>query len=232
MMNLKNNSQHAFEQSRLSNSLPEAAYQAIHDAIICGRIEPGEPLHQAELAQELGVSARTVREALSRLVAEGLAEYEPHHSVRVADLTMGDQEELYLMRVAIEGMAFEAAAEYITPQDLARLKEIMPMATQSSDPQSAETTRHYNQEFHWIIIRASGKRQFMRVLDQIWKSMFTYFVLNEVSETDLKDARQRDKDAHAAIIKALEERDGKRARALVEEHILVTSRYQSLQMKE
>jgi DNA-binding GntR family transcriptional regulator len=219
------------EQMHASSTLREQVYQAIHDSIICGRILPGEPLPQEELATELGVSARTVREALSRLVAEGVAEHEPHHSVRVTSFTVDDQEELYRMRAVIEGMAFEEAAAHITQPDLDHLREILLLASQTNDPQSAETARHYNQEFHWIIIRASQKRQFIRVLAQIWRSMFTYFVGYELIEDHLY-GRDQDVATHTAILEALGARDGKRARGLLEEHIQFTFEAQRRQMKE
>jgi DNA-binding GntR family transcriptional regulator len=219
-------------QFQASNSLPELAYQAIHDGIICGRIKPGEPLRQMDLAAELGTSARTIREALSRLVAEGLAEAEPHRGVRVASITIEDQEQLYRMRASIEGMAFEDAAGHISAEELKRLREILPYATQNPDPRAVEIARHNNEEFHWIIIRASGKRQIIRILSQIWKLMFCYFVQYELGEDQLSDARKLDVTTHEAILEALIAGDGKRARALLEKHVLVTFESQRLQMKD
>ena len=230
-MNNKKRAEPRFQEDVLATStLRERVYNAIHDSIICGRILPGEPLLQEELASELGVSARTVREALSRLVAEGVAEHQPHHSVRVTSFTVDDQEELYRMRAVIEGMAFEEAATHITQAELARLREIILLASQTDDPQSAETARHYNQEFHWVIIRASRKRQFIRMLDQIWRSMFTYFVGSELIQNDLY-GREKDVATHAAILDALAARDGQRVRQLLEEHIQFTFEAQRLQMK-
>lgn len=232
MTTLIKRASHFRERTQVNFSLPEVTYQAIHDAILSGRIKPGDPMRQTELAQELGVSARTVREALSRLVAEGLAESEPHHSVRVAIFSLEDQEELYKMRAVIEGRAFEVAAESISPQDLARLKEIVRLTTENPGLQSVETANHYNQEFHWIVIRASAKHQLIRILDQIWKSMFVYFGEYGMAEEKLEITRQVDTVSHAAIVEALEEHDGKKVRALVEQHIMVAFDYQQAQMRE
>ncbi len=203
------------------NTLVDQVYQAIHDSIIGGRIHPGETLPQVQIAQELGVSARTVREALSRLAAEGLVEAEPHHSVRVAQFTVEDQEQLYRMRSEIEGMAFEDAAAHITQKDLDHLQEILLLASQTNDPASTDSARHYNEDFHWTIIRASGKRQFIRVLEQIWTLMFTYFEGYEQFNGHFQ-RRQEDVTSHQAILKALTERNGKLARRMLEEHIRIT----------
>ncbi|MGC9333129.1 MAG: GntR family transcriptional regulator, partial [Anaerolineae bacterium] len=58
--------------------LSDRVYEALRDAIIDGRLEPGQWLRQEALAQELGVSQMPIREALKRLVAEGLAERIPY----------------------------------------------------------------------------------------------------------------------------------------------------------
>jgi DNA-binding GntR family transcriptional regulator len=211
-----------------SQSLVDKAYQAIHDAILYGNIKPGAQLRQAELAEELGISARTVREALSRLAAEGLVDHEPHHGVRVATFTITDQEELYQMRATIEGKACEVAATCLTPTDLKRLKELVHLAT----PGTNVDYKRYNHEFHWIIIRASGKRQYIRILENIWRTMFTYYYEYETPEITYQDAQQMDVKAHEAILAALEERDGEQARKLLEEHIMATFQYQAVQMRE
>jgi DNA-binding GntR family transcriptional regulator len=227
------NPPHRFgEFTKGNHSLVEMAYQAIHDAILYGRIKPGTSLRQIDLAEELGISARTVREALSRLTAEGLVVHEQHHSIRVAEYTVADVEELYLMRAAIEGLAFEAAASRLTAQDLGRLKEIVRLATPSKDEQTVESARRYNREFHWIIIRASGKRQYMRILDQIWKTLFIYYFQFETDDCKFNEVEQVDISIHEAIVAALEVKDGKKARKLIEEHVLITFQYQSVQMRE
>lgn len=205
-----------------SGTLVQQVYDAIHDSIVCGRIHPGDPLRQAELAEELGVSARTVREALSRLVAEGLAEYEPHRGARVKRFTIADQEALYQMRAAIEGMAFEAAAARITDAELEYLREIIDRASQDLDPESVHSARYYNHEFHWTIIRASGSDQFIRILDQIWKSMLTYFEGTDLDDDDDFIRREEDRASHLKILEALASRNGKKARQAIEEHIRVT----------
>jgi len=220
------------EFAKENHSLVEMAYQAIHDAILYGRIKPGALLRQMDLAKELGISARTVREALSRLTAEGLVVHEQHHSIKVTEYTVSDVEELYLMRAAIEGMAFEAAASRLTAQDLVRLKEIVRLTTLSKDPKEMESARRYNREFHWIIIGASGKRQYMRILDQIWKTLYIYYFQFETDDLKFNEVVQNDNRMHEAIVAALEARDGKKARKLLEEHMLITFQYQSVQMRE
>lgn len=209
------------KQAQNQKTLVSQTYQILHDSIIAGRILPGESLKQEQLADELGVSARTVREALSRLVAEGLLVAEPHHSVRVNRFTIEDQEELYRMRSAIEGMAAEAAAARITQEELDHLREIVLLASQTNDPESTDRARHYNEDFHWTIINASGKKQYARTLRQIWTLMFTFFEAYELYEGHVV-RREEDILSHEAILKALGERNGLLARQMLQEHIRIT----------
>ena len=231
MNNLEYNGPRFQKHAQNQKTLVSQTYQMIHDSIIAGRVLPGESLPQEQLAEEMGVSARTVREALSRLVAEGLLVAEPHHSVRVARFTIEDQEELYQMRSVIEGMAAEAAATRITQQELDHLQEIILLASQTNDPSSTDQARHYNEDFHWTIICASGKKQFARALKLIWNVMFTYFEAYEQHEGRVV-RREEDILSHKAILKALNERDGEMARKMIQEHIRITFEGQLKYMSE
>jgi DNA-binding GntR family transcriptional regulator len=229
---LEKSSQRFDESIKENHCLTEIAYQALHEAILYGRIEPGAPLRQAELAEEMGISARTLREALSRLAVEGLVVSEPYHTMQVARFTIADQEELYQMRAYLEGLTCEAAASRLTTHDLQRLREIMRLATPGRDAVSMERARKYNREFHWTIINASGKRQFMRILDQIWKTTFIYYFQYETDDCRFQEIEQMDLAAHIGIVEALEARDGQTAKNLLQGHILETLKYQLVQMRE
>ena len=96
----------------------DLAYQAIREAIAFGHIKPGEWLRQEALADELNVSQVTVREALSRLVAEGLAVHIPYKGVKAVLLPPAELRDVYELRALLEGFAVELAAERISPEEL------------------------------------------------------------------------------------------------------------------
>jgi DNA-binding GntR family transcriptional regulator len=83
------------------------ADQRLRDAILCGRLQPGDPLVISTLAKELGLSATPLREALGRLAAEGLVEMQAHGSARVATVDLGEAVEIYELRQVLEPMALE-----------------------------------------------------------------------------------------------------------------------------
>jgi DNA-binding GntR family transcriptional regulator len=79
----------------------------LRDAILGGRLRPGDPLVISTLAKELGLSATPLREALGRLAAEGLVEMQAHGSARVATVDLGEAVEIYELRQILEPMALE-----------------------------------------------------------------------------------------------------------------------------
>ncbi len=70
-----------------NETLVPGIVSALRDRILNGTLHPGEPLHQASLAETLGVSLIPLREALRMMEADGLVEFEAHKGVRVAEVT-------------------------------------------------------------------------------------------------------------------------------------------------
>lgn len=79
----------------------------LREAILNGRVQPGDALVISSLAKELGVSATPLREALGRLAAEGLVEMQAHGSARVASVDLAEAIEIYELRQVLEPMALE-----------------------------------------------------------------------------------------------------------------------------
>jgi DNA-binding GntR family transcriptional regulator len=204
--------------------LSDAVFETLRKAILDGKLAPGEWLRQESLAQELGVSQITVRDALNRLVGKGLAVRVPYKGVRVIALSADDLEDIWAMRRVLEGMAAELAAEQITPEELAQMQEILSTSIVNADPESVGRAREANREFHEIVIRASGRRFLIRILRQIWDwidPMMLYgrtLGMEQGAEIRTKWG-ERDRLQHTRLLKALEARDGPRARQVVAEYV-------------
>lgn len=204
-------------QVRRVTSLPDLAYEAIRQAVVTGRLKPGEQLRQQALAEELNVSQRTVREAFSRLIAEGLVAHSPYRGVRVATLPPDELVDVYETRALLQGLAVELAAGRLSEQDLARMRELLPLtAMESGSAAEAWTTAR---EFHLIPIRASGRRHLARLLEQLLDLSNPYSVFHPGQLPEAGTWQQAEYEGHRAILEALEARDGARARALVVGHL-------------
>ena len=102
-----------------NDALYELAYRTLRRAILTGLFEPGEKITIRNLANTLGLSTMPAREALRRLVAEKGLEL-PHNrrSVRVPILSVARMNELWRVRLALEGLAAEVAGAKSSSADI------------------------------------------------------------------------------------------------------------------
>jgi len=92
-----------------SSSLTQTAYERLRADLLGCRLKPGERLRIADLCQTLGVSLGGVREALSRLTAEGLVVAEPQRGFRVAPISADELRDLTAVRTEIEKLCLRRA---------------------------------------------------------------------------------------------------------------------------
>jgi len=90
-------------------TLAEWADQQLRDSILQGDFGPGDTLVISTLAEQLGLSATPLREALRKLAAEGLVVLQSHGSARVAEVDLQEANEIYELRLILEPMALERA---------------------------------------------------------------------------------------------------------------------------
>ncbi|MBI3978292.1 MAG: GntR family transcriptional regulator [Chloroflexi bacterium] len=124
---------HASERDQAGGLSKRTAAAVVHgqvrQAILTGKIKPGEWLRQEELAASLSVSRMPVREALHLLTEEGLVEFWPHRGARAAPLSNEELEEIYVVRLGLEGLAARYAALKIGAETLDALRVALPRLT-------------------------------------------------------------------------------------------------------
>ena len=204
--------------------LSKIAYDSIRDGIAAGQVKPGEWLRQDVLAQKLGVSQATVREALNRLVSEGLAVHVPHKGVKAVTISIENLRDIYDMRALLEGLANELAASRISQQELGRMRELLPDTVVSADSQSTEVARAANRQFHWVAIRASGRSHLIRVLEQLWVLIDPYMVYGrfwnvEQTHQERIEGSMLDLKDHTHLMESLEARNGPLAQQITQEYV-------------
>lgn len=90
-------------------TLAEWADQRLRESILQGEYRPGETLVISTLAEQLGLSATPLREALRKLASEGLVVLQSHGSARVAEVDLHEANEIYELRLILEPTALERA---------------------------------------------------------------------------------------------------------------------------
>lgn len=197
------------------------AYHTIRDAIRDGTYQPGMQLREEQLAAEIGVSRTPVRDALRRLLADGLVETRRNYGTFVTDLTPAEVLEVFEIRALLEGYAARKAAENITGEEI---RELERLATEMESLSGSEDDRlngfaRLNRDFHLVLARASRSRRLEKMLSQMF----------EVPLEPLKQYRlhrliniTRSNRQHREIIEALRERNPSWAALRLESHLLST----------
>jgi len=183
----------------------EAAVEQLREAIIRGVYQPRQRLKQQELARSLGCSPVPVREALHRLAAEGFVVIDPQRGARVADFNSRDLEEIYEVRMSLEGLAAQRAAERMTPETAGRLRAILDKMD-APDISPVDWVR-LNWEFHDSLYGCGGQEFLRKTISGLRRSMEPYLRLDIVQVGNYTAGRRE----HRAILQACVRGDGKLA---------------------
>lgn len=203
-----------------AQSVSQQISDYLRAAIVQGAVKPGQRLIEETLAQELGVSRTPVREALRRLEAEGLIEFEAQKGARVRPVSADELAELYELRVLLEGHAARLAAQKITPKDVRALRDnidkFLAILNQSDTRgQQIEQLIELNKEFHNRIIQLSGNRHLIRIAKSLLESNALYGVYYYHDEHKSRVSHQD----HLDILNALEQHQAARAQKLMQAHL-------------
>ena len=117
--------------------LRSKVFSQIEDAILTGKYAPGDGLTEMRLSEEMKVSRTPIREALRQLELEGLVEYVPSKGIVVTGIAWQDIEDIYEIRMRIEGLAASRAAENITDEELKELKDVVDLTDTISSSKSS-----------------------------------------------------------------------------------------------
>ena len=189
--------------SFLKNSLgstPEYIADALRNAILQGRYKANQPLRQDQLADELGVSKVPVREALVQLKAEGLVTFMPNRGAVVTELSAGEVDEIFTMRIALETKALERAIPNLNSADFIRAKGVLEILEEEKDQAQWSDL---NWEFHATLYQASQMPRLLSSIHRLHNNVARYLIIY----LDRLSAQNTSQKEHWAIFNACRKRD-------------------------
>lgn len=197
-------------------TLSETAYDALSDLLASGRLAPGDRLSLRQMAGALGVSVMPVREAVSRLVADGALEVAPNRAVRVPIMSAGEFRALAETRMAIEGLAASRAAARRGGADLAAIRKAeaaFRSLAESERPDGAKAVA-LNRDLHFAVYAACGLDPLREIISRLWLKA------GPILNLDLRAHPQRLEQGsavrrHAEVLAAIEAQDGPAAAAAI-----------------
>jgi len=160
-------------ESAAPMALPRATYasmvtERLRDSIVNGSLAPGSQLSEAELATRFGVSRGPVREALQRLIQEGLVRAEPHRGVFVPVLTDADVRDIYLAREALESAALQQIIATSRSEAAAdALDEQVALMAKAEAADDWEAVGRHDLDFHTALVAATGSERLQRMFSTV-----------------------------------------------------------------
>lgn len=161
--------------SRLRVAVPSVATRVAAELrlqIAEGDLQPGAKLKEEALADELGVSRNTVREAFAELVSERLLVREPNRGVFVARLGAKDIHDVYTVRRAIEVSAVRGGG---TPERIAAVRAAVEEGKRAAAAGDNEGLGSANQHFHGALVALAESERLNTIMSQVLAEMRLFF---------------------------------------------------------
>lgn len=194
----------------LEEGLNASVYAELRQRLVTGRMSPGHELSTRTLAAELGVSQTPVRDALSRLAAEGAVSIRSKRRVRVPDMTQQRFEDILRCRLLLEPEAAALALPHLTPAHVVRLRNTDAVLDAAIANGDADAYMRANHTFHFTLYRAQPGATLAQLIETLWLQFgpFMRFAYENVASAHLNDS-------HQAAIRAVVARDAGALRAAI-----------------
>lgn len=210
-----------------TDALSQLAYQQIRQMFLDHRFSAGMKISENQLAKELGISRTPVREAIRQLQTEGLLYQIPHSGTYISRPGRREIAEIYEVRQALEVLAIEKATSRLTHEQLEQLSQqyremheaVVTFLDSDAATMTGEPLRQFlraDLSFHLTILESADNRTAIKIYCDVQ--------MRQRSFGDQSHRRDREHlsgvlKAHAAILRALQQRDGEAARQHLVEHI-------------
>lgn len=194
----------------MSEPLSTRAHARIIQMILSYQLLPGAALQEGKLAEALDMSRTPVREAMKRIEAEGLAVRDGRF-LRVRRLTRAEVEEIFALRVALEGFAARQAVSLPATTLAAMADRVRALIARG--PGDGDAERLVDDDFHSMIGRASDNRTLMRSVAEL-RLRTCMFDVHQVPNRFLQGCEE-----HLGILSALEARDADLAQTRMIAHV-------------
>jgi DNA-binding GntR family transcriptional regulator len=189
----------------------------IREAILAGRLAPGQRLIERKLAEAMGVSQAAVREGLMALEYEGLVTRTVNTATHVTQVAPERAKELVQIRLQLEPFAMVQAARRLTPEMVAELGALLQEMERERLAGERYRTFQLDFAFHrktWVL---SGNESLARVLNQLCTPLFAFFeIMEHANQIGIDDCVR----IHQVLVDALVEGDPGRIEKASREHIL------------
>jgi DNA-binding GntR family transcriptional regulator len=197
-------------------SSSERVYREIREAIVAGRLAPGDRVVELQVAGQLGVSRTPVREALKRLLAENFVSRDPVGGLVVHSPSPGEVEEAFPVREVLDGLASRLAAYRLSSEEQIKLRVIHEAFCEAVEANRTDDVVMANIAFHEALYEASGNRR-LKLMGLELRDFVQRFS-GQAYATSSARAREVVRE-HEAILEAVVSHDPDGAEAAARRHL-------------
>jgi len=196
----------------INQTIVDKIYDKLKEDIINLEIKLGKRIYIQKISEDFDISQTPIREALNRLVKDGLIVYKPRKGYYVTQLTCEDMEEIYDFRKMIECYALEKGIKNINKDKLKEiLKKGIEMQKEPLQPKKPLTFCTLDRELHITIVTSC-------LNGMIHKMYLQVYPLVSISQ-QLDPLYERSMNEHILLIKEILEGNVKKAKEILEKHI-------------
>jgi DNA-binding GntR family transcriptional regulator len=206
------------------NALPTAvdySYKQIWKQLVFANEQKEQRLSDVVLAEKLGVSRTPVRQALERLVQDGLVRSDPRRGFWVRTFTVHDIHEIYDLRGALEVLALQLAAPHLDSADLKSQLTLLYKVRMQLDQYPVSLFLQCDFRLHTLFIRASGNSRLIHYLSTL-RSQFSMFQVKDTRNPLRMGPALND---HEQILLALLDQNIEQAAKQLAAHIVRSKEY-------
>ena len=208
---------HSFARPPVAEDRAAMIRDHLRDAIVDRRLAPGTKLNEAEVGTLFDVSRTVVRAALQALAFEGLVKTERNRGAFVANPTPDEARQVFASRRLIEPGIARAAAERVTPMDIAsfraRLHDESRLLSERG-PSARRAEIHASGDFHLLLATVAGNAILLRFMEELVAR--SSLVIALYGRSGASSCGHGD---HGNIVSAIESGDGDKAAQLLLTHI-------------
>lgn len=203
--------------------LSDQVFDYLRVKIISNGVHDGEWLRQEDIAEELGVSHTPVRQALERLVNDGMAERVPFKGVRVVKSSIGEMAEIFALRMFVEPILVRLAIPHLSKngEKIQLLSRWIDQTDEMVSLDQMAARRLINQNFHLETVRESNNSTLLW-LYEITLNKFPDWILAEglfKNEDQVRSHFHAEITEHRSILDAIARGDADLAVQSVEDHL-------------
>ncbi|AOJ29735.1 GntR family transcriptional regulator [Burkholderia seminalis] len=194
------------------DSTADAVAASLRDMIINGELSAGKRLVERDLAERFGISRIPMREAIQRLEREGLLDIFRNRGAVVRMLSASDVQDIYDLRVLLEGDAIYRSVKRLDDETLARAELVHRLLGDASVPRRQG---ELNREFHALLYAGCGNARQLKSIAELHSQVERYERLQTTLLADTPSFQVE----HEAILQACRARDARAARSMTVAHL-------------